>query len=38
MAQSTVPAWGGRVAGDEDTSPHPEFIGQKISDYSFLET
>ena len=30
-------AWGGRVAGDEDTSPHPEFIGQ-ISDIFFLET
>jgi hypothetical protein len=32
----TVPKWNGRVAGDEETSPHPEFIGQKISDIFFF--
>ncbi len=32
----TVPKWGGRVAGDEESSPHPEFIGQKISDIFFF--
>ena len=32
----TVPKFNGRVAGDELSSPHPEFIGQKISDIFFF--
>ncbi len=32
----SVPKWNGRVAGDETSSPHPEFIGQKISDIFFF--
>lgn len=29
----TFPSWGPRSAGDENTSPNPEFIGRKIRDH-----
>ena len=30
-----VPAWGGRIVGDEDTSKSPTFVGTKIRDMFF---
>ena len=30
------PKWGERTAGDEESSPDPEFINQKIRDHSFF--
>ena len=29
----TFPTWGERTAGDEETVPNPEFVGQKIRDH-----
>ena len=29
----TFPSWGARTAGDDNTSPNPEFIGKKIRDH-----
>jgi len=31
----SVPSWGNRVVGDEDSSPDPSFIGKKINDIFF---
>ena len=31
----SVPSWGQRVVGDEDSSPDPSFIGKKINDIFF---
>ena len=31
----TVPVWGERVVGDEDSTPDPSFIGRKINDIFF---
>ena len=31
----SVPAWGQRVVGDEDSSPVPSFVGRKIRDMFF---
>ena len=31
--QYTFPEWAGRTAGDEETVPSPEFVGQKLRDH-----
>ena len=32
----TFPKWGERTAGDEETVPNPDFIGQRIRDHTFF--
>ena len=32
----SVPNWGQRVVGDEDSSPDPSFIGKKINDIASI--
>ena len=32
------PEWGERTAGDEETVPSPEFVGQKIKDHVFFRS
>lgn len=34
----TFPRWGDRTAGNEITSPDPEFIGKQIRDHSFFRS
>ena len=34
----TFPKWGDRTAGDEESSPDPEFIGQQIRDHSLFRS
>jgi len=34
----TFPKWGERTAGDEESSPDPEFVGKKIRDHSLFRS